>query len=120
MKKICLSVAFCLLAASVFCQFENIWKRKPWEELKYSNRHKLILRPADKISEPQQEASVNQQMPIVILELKLKAAGTLNNGNQLLIAEPYHMPCIAPPDNYISAMPVLGKTKNPKAEEIEK
>ena len=97
----------CFIFNSSFAQTENIWKRKPWEDLKYENRHKLsfsnpapkeLVKPADNV----------YKTPVLKIEIDLKRVGTINEGSDIFTVEPYHMPCIFPSKDFESNMPVVG------------
>ena len=107
MKKIVFSILLCLVFGSSFSQSDNIWKRKPWEELKYENRQKLSFSNPElkEVTQPENQVS---KMPVVKMEITLKKNRSINSTTDLFVVEPYHMPCIGPSKNIISKMPIVG------------
>ena len=107
MPRIHIIALLLLVCTTCFSQSENIWKRKPWEDLKYENKHKLsfsnpapkeLVKPADNV----------YKTPVLKIEIDLKRVGTINEGSDIFTVEPYHMPCIFPSKDFESNMPVVG------------
>ena len=107
MFKINFALLLLLIGNTCFSQTDNIWKRKPWEELKYENRQKLSFsNPETKlVTQPENQVS---KMPVVKMEITLKKNRSINSTTDLFVVEPYHMPCIGPSKNIISKMPIVG------------
>ena len=103
-------VSMLLLACTTcFSQFENIWKRKPWDELKFENKQKLsfsnpapleLKKPVDNVF----------KTPVLKIEIDLKRVGSINPSSDIFTVETYHMPCIVPSKDFESNMPVVGIT----------
>ena len=112
MKKIVFPILLCFIFGSSYSQTDNIWKRKPWQELKYDNRHKLSFsNPETKVvTQPENQVS---NMPVVEMEITLQKNRSINSTTDLFVVEPYHMPCIVPSKEYKSNMPVIGVTAKP-------
>ena len=105
MKKYSLVAILCLLCFNSYSQTENIWKRKPWKDLKYQNR-KTITPLNDTIVRAQPTKNVTE-MPVLKLDLTMKVVGKAGE-NDVYIMEPYHMPGIKPAKSFKSPMPVVG------------
>ena len=117
MKKIVFTILLCIIFSSSFSQTGNIWKRKPWEELKYENRQKLSFSNPElkEVTQPENHLS---KMPIVKMEITLKKNRSINSTTDLFVVEPYHMPCITPSKSITLNMPVVafkpGEDTSPK------
>lgn len=96
-----------LVCTTCFSQSENIWKRKPWEELKLENRQKLSFSNPGPIELKKPVENVFKT-PVLKIEIDLKRVGSINSGSDMFTVEPYHMPCIVPSKDFESKMPVAG------------
>ena len=112
MFKINFALLLLLIGNDCYSQTNNIWKRKPWLELKYENRQKLSFSiPEPKIvTEPDNEVS---KMPVVKMEITLQKNRSINFTTDLFVIEPYHTPCIVPSKDYKLNMPVIGVPAKP-------
>ena len=112
MKKIVFPILLCFIFGCSYSQTDNIWKRKPWQDLKYENRQKLSFpNPEPKVvTEPLRQMP---NMPVVEMEITLQKNRSINSTTDLFVVEPYHMPCIVPSKEYKSNMPVIGVTAKP-------
>ena len=96
-----------LVCTTCFSQSENIWKRKPWEALKFENKQKLSFsNPMTK--ELNKPVEIVYKTPVLKIEIDLKRVGSINPSSDFFTVEPYHMPCIVPSKDFESHMPVVG------------
>lgn len=117
MKKIVFPTLLCLIFGSSFSQTNNIWKRKPWEELKLQNKQKLTF-SNPQLNEVSKPVDHVLQMPVLKIDMNLKKVGSINSNTDVFTVEPYHMPCIVPSKDIVSTMPVVGY--NPEKETPQK
>lgn len=106
-----------LLLLSVFCitksfgQDINIYKRKPWEDLKSKNlfRNQLQNNPQlNKDSVIVVPSLNNSDRSVLRLKLTKEYVGSNRNGANVYAMMPYNMPCIMPDSTFHSNMPVAG------------
>ncbi|MCY7420629.1 MAG: hypothetical protein LH478_02685 [Chitinophagaceae bacterium] len=96
-----------LVCTTCFSQSENIWKRKPWEELKFENKQKLSFsNPVPK--ELNKPVDIVYKTPVLKIEIDLKRVGSIKASIDIFTVEPYHTPCIVPSKDFESKMPVVG------------
>lgn len=107
MKKIVLPILLCFIFGTSFSQTDNIWKRKPWEELKHQERQKLTFSNPEPKKDAQPENQVSK-MPVLKMEINVEKTGSINSNTDVLIVEPYRMPCITPSNGLKLNMPVVG------------
>ena len=112
MKKIVFPILLCFIFGSSYSQTDNIWKRKPWQDLKYENRQKLSFSNPEPKVVTQPESQV-PNMPVVEMEIILQKNRSINSTTDLFVVEPYHMPCIVPSKEYKLNMPVIGVPVKP-------
>ncbi len=110
-----------LLLLGVFCITKNfaqnidIYKRKPWEDLKLKNRFRnqlqnnLQLKKDSVIIVPNPN---NTDMSVLRLKLTKEYVANNRNGADVCTMMPYNMPCIMPDSTFRSDMPVTNFKTN--------
>lgn len=107
MKKIVLLSLLCFVFGNSYSQSHDIWKRKPWEELKLRDMHPFTF-SSPEIKPLGQQENNQQQMPVLKTEINLKKLSLLNSKFDVFTVEPYHMHCIVPSKEFKMNMPVVG------------
>ena len=103
---------FSICAINSFAQFEDLNKRKPWEDYKkkynYKNTPGLKSLPeAIEVPEPEQPTGGVLKIP-----LKRKFLGNTPKGDRVYAMQPDNMPCLVPRSSFKSNMPVARKKKD--------
>ncbi len=94
-----------------FAQNIDIYKRKPWEDLKLRNRFRDQLQdnfPLKKDSIIIVPNTNNTDVSVLRLKLTKEYVGNNRNGANVYAMMPYNMPCIMPDSTFYSNMPVSG------------
>jgi hypothetical protein len=95
-----------------YSQTENIYNRKPWEEVekKYKAELEKKLLENKMIESKQKDGS----MPVLKPKLTAKYLGSNGKGADIYAMMPYNMPCLVPDSTFKSNMPVMLKDKTQK------
>ncbi|MDQ6815379.1 MAG: hypothetical protein M3040_16715 [Bacteroidota bacterium] len=108
MKLLILLVIMVGSGVAVKAQYENLMKRKPWNEAKL----KMLLR--DKLSKvnplSHYKYEVPQQTKDGVSHIPITGAyiGDNGNGDGMYAMQPDNMPCLVPGKGFTSKMPVVG------------
>jgi hypothetical protein len=95
----------------VFAQQVDIYKRKPWEDVKNKWLHEQRL-SFDKIKENKTAVSDTIfDRSVVKIQLKRKYLSNNGQGADIYAMMPYNMPCLVPDSTYSSNMPVTNLNK---------
>lgn len=109
--KLAFLLLFSAFAVSAIGQFEDLNKRKPWEDFKKKYNYKKgpdikILPKTLEGPEPGQPADGVYKLP-----LKGRFVGSTPNGDNVYAMQPDNMPCLVPGSSFSSSMPVKGVQK---------
>jgi len=111
MKAILFLVLVIFSVKTVNAQYENIMKRKPWEDAKL----KMLLRDSlSKINPvPNYNYSMPQQTKNGVYQIPIKGVylGDNGRGDEIYAMQPDNMPCLVPGKSFSSNMPVAGSEK---------
>lgn len=104
-----------LLIIAVFCiskgysQKPDIYKRKPWEEMKLKNLFRNQLQFNNKLKDTIiLVPGNNTDRSVLQLKLDKSYMGSNGKGADVYAMTPYNMPCIIPDSTFHSNMPVAG------------
>ena len=105
-----------LICTTCFCQSENIWKRKPWENLKKQKLQKI--NPSTEVLNEVMPRTNTAKMAVLKIDILRDFMGVTNKGEDVFLVKPFGMICISPSKNFNSTMPII--LKDAEQESIKK
>jgi hypothetical protein len=114
MKFLISLVVIVLSSVAANAQFDNIFKRKPWENAKLQRLLKDSLSKFGTV--PDLMTVAPQQVKNGVYKLPLKGIylGENGKGDEVYAMTPDNMPCLVPGKGFVSNMPVAGIDKSQK------
>jgi hypothetical protein len=106
MKLLLVFVLFFSFTTS-FSQQEDIFKRKPWENIE--KKYKFEIQKKANENKMVQNNQNDPSMPVLKPKLTARYLGSNGKGADVYAMMPYKMPCLVPDSTFVSKMPIALK-----------